>query len=184
VGPTSTLAVYGSLQNVPSWVRDEKPSSPQKFQSRGEGASCFPYNFLPLLTVVFSSFFALHTVIHPRAVTEFSYRYHGDDKVAQIYLSFNLNATTPASRAGEIADTLARLKEDGMQGRDISDDELAKSHARYLVGGKHDVPHERIFRFGRRFAIFPRFAVQWHCLQSFRKGQARCAHSCLGCILR
>lgn len=35
-----------------------------------------------------------------------------------------------------------------MRGQDISDDELAKSHARYLVGGRYDVPDERIFRFG------------------------------------
>jgi len=68
--------------------------------------------------------------------------------VAQIYLSFTLNATTPTSRASEVEDTLARLKDGGMQGRDISDDEFAKSHARYLIGGKHEVPHERIFRFG------------------------------------
>ena len=36
-----------------------------------------------------------------------------------------------------------------MRGQDISDDEFAKSHARYLVGGKYNVPHERIFRFGQ-----------------------------------
>lgn len=35
-----------------------------------------------------------------------------------------------------------------MKGFDISDDELAKSHARYMVGGCHAVPNERIFRFG------------------------------------
>ena len=35
-----------------------------------------------------------------------------------------------------------------MQGFDISDDELAKSHVRYLVGGRLKVPDERIFRFG------------------------------------
>jgi hypothetical protein len=35
-----------------------------------------------------------------------------------------------------------------MKGFDISDDELAKSHARYMIGGRHSVPNERIFRFG------------------------------------
>lgn len=102
---------------------------------------------VPFSHNVYHSFFALHTIIHPRAVTEFSYRYHGGE-TAHIYLSFTLEATTPALRAGEIKDILERLQADGMRGQDISDDELAKSHARYLVGGKHDVPHERIFRFG------------------------------------
>lgn len=34
-----------------------------------------------------------------------------------------------------------------MQALDISDNELAKSHCRYLVGGRADVPDERLFRF-------------------------------------
>jgi hypothetical protein len=43
---------------------------------------------------------------------------------------------------------LAELRRDGMNGYDISDDELAKSHARYMIGGASDAPNERIFRFG------------------------------------
>ncbi|KAF8513142.1 tryptophan synthase beta subunit-like PLP-dependent enzyme [Hysterangium stoloniferum] len=92
------------------------------------------------------SFFALHSVIHPRAVTEFCYRYH-DSKIAHIYLSFTLDATTPALRTAEISHIQTQLEAGGMCGRDISDDDLAKTHARYLVGGKFNVPHERIFRF-------------------------------------
>jgi len=92
------------------------------------------------------SFWALQSVIHPRDVTEFCYRYH-DEHVAQIYLSFRLNATNPVLRSAEIADVLRKLKENGMCGKDISDDELAKSHGRYLVGGRYNIPHERIFRF-------------------------------------
>lgn len=34
-----------------------------------------------------------------------------------------------------------------MKALDISDNELAKSHARYLVGGKAKVQDERMFRF-------------------------------------
>ena len=104
--------------------------------------------YRPPSHVLCNSFFTLHTIIHPRAVTEFCYRYHGGD-TAHIYISFTLDATTPALRAGEINDILTRLKANDMRGRDISDDEFAKSHARYLVGGKHDVPHERVFRFGQ-----------------------------------
>jgi len=43
---------------------------------------------------------------------------------------------------------LAELQRGGMDGSDISDDELAKSHARHMIGGASDVPNERIFRFG------------------------------------
>ena len=35
-----------------------------------------------------------------------------------------------------------------MVAHDISDDEMAKSHARYMVGGASDPPDERLFRFG------------------------------------
>ena len=90
------------------------------------------------------SFFALHSAIHPRATTEFIYRYN-DPAVAQIYISFKLEST---QREREVAGVLAQLEKDGMRGFDISDDELAKSHARYMVGGRSDVPNERLFRFG------------------------------------
>ena len=40
------------------------------------------------------------------------------------------------------------LEQHEMKGSDISDDELAKSHARYMIGGRVDVPNERLFRFG------------------------------------
>jgi len=53
-----------------------------------------------------------------------------------------------SSRAKEVASVLDELERGGMNGHDISDDEMAKSHARYLIGGASDVPNERIFRFG------------------------------------
>lgn len=89
------------------------------------------------------SFFALHSAIHPRATTEFIYRYN-DPALAQIYISFKLEST---QREKEVAYVLAQLEKGGMRGFDISDDELAKSHARYMVGGRSDVPNERLFRF-------------------------------------
>ncbi|KAF8269759.1 tryptophan synthase beta subunit-like PLP-dependent enzyme, partial [Lactarius quietus] len=89
------------------------------------------------------SFFALHTIIHPRSVTEFTYRYNSPDR-AHVFLSFQLETT---SRTTEVANVLAELGRSGMNGCDISDDEMAKSHARYMIGGASDVPNERIFRF-------------------------------------
>ncbi|KAJ3480035.1 hypothetical protein NLI96_g8635 [Meripilus lineatus] len=89
------------------------------------------------------SFIALHNVIHPRATTEFIYRYD-DPEVAQVFLSFRME--TP-SRTTEVAAVLAELERKGMKGVDISENELAKTHARYLIGGRAKVANERLFRF-------------------------------------
>ena len=77
-------------------------------------------------------------------MTEFIYRYNSPDS-AQVFLSFRLETS---SRAKEVASVLEELERGGMKGHDLSDDEMAKSHARYLVGGASDVPDERLFRFG------------------------------------
>jgi len=89
------------------------------------------------------SFFALHSIIHPRATTEFIYRYN-DANTAHIFLSFKLETT---SRKTEVEKVLRQLEEQGMTGFDISDDEVAKTHARYMIGGCAVVPNERLFRF-------------------------------------
>ena len=56
--------------------------------------------------------------------------------------------TSSDSRDREVAEVLAALEKDDMKGSDISDNEFAKSHARYMIGGSPAVPNERIFRFG------------------------------------
>ena len=96
-------------------------------------------------TYAHSSFERLHNVIFPRSVTEFIYRYNAADR-AHVFLSFIIQTS---DRAHEVADVLARLAKEDMQGVDISDDELAKAHGRYLAGGRADVEHERVFRFGK-----------------------------------
>lgn len=77
-------------------------------------------------------------------MTEFIYRYNAVDR-AHVLLSFILQTS---DRAHEVADVLERLAMEDMQGVDISDDELAKAHGRYLAGGRAEVEHERVFRFG------------------------------------
>jgi threonine dehydratase len=83
-------------------------------------------------------------VIHPRAVTEFIYRY-SPTALAHIFVSFKIESS---DRAKEVVDVLTTLEAKGMKGFDISDDEMSKSHARYMIGGCQDVAHERVFRFG------------------------------------
>ncbi|EPT04598.1 hypothetical protein FOMPIDRAFT_1113583 [Fomitopsis schrenkii] len=89
------------------------------------------------------SFVKLHNVIHPRATTEFIYRYNSPER-AQIFLSFKLGGQ---NRAKEVAEVLSTLEKQNMKGFDISDDELAKTHARYMIGGCSNVANERLFRF-------------------------------------
>ena len=90
------------------------------------------------------SFFALHSIIYPRSITEFAYRYNSPD-LAHIFLSFKLEST---SREKEVLAVLDAIQQKGFKGFDISDDEMAKSHTRYMVGGCRVVPDERLFRFG------------------------------------
>ncbi|CAK5265751.1 unnamed protein product [Mycena citricolor] len=99
------------------------------------------------------SFVALHSIIHPRAITEFIYRFncHGPPERAHVFLSCKLDTT---SRPREVAAILEALAAKEMIGFDISDNEMAKSHARYMIGGPQIVPNERIFSFGTA-AEFP-----------------------------
>lgn len=94
------------------------------------------------------SFSKLQNVIHPRSVTEFSYRYslknakEGDKNNAYIYTSFSVN-----DRTREVNEIIEQLRELGFGAVDISDNEIAKSHGRYLVGGNADLPNEKIISF-------------------------------------
>ncbi|ODQ65793.1 threonine dehydratase I [Nadsonia fulvescens var. elongata DSM 6958] len=91
------------------------------------------------------SFNQLYKFIQPRDVTEFSYRYcpsQGSAGIAKIYCSFNVK-----DRKKEIPSIISSLENNQMSGEDISDNELAKSHARYLIGGRADIADERIFCF-------------------------------------
>ncbi|KIJ67821.1 hypothetical protein HYDPIDRAFT_25289 [Hydnomerulius pinastri MD-312] len=127
------------------------------------------------------SFFTLHSIIHPRAITEWVYRYNSPE-TAHIFLSFKLESSF---RAKEVSTVLDAIQQVGMTGFDISDDEMAKSHARYMAGGRAVVSDERLFRFGglnlvyrdvlgvgikRRFYWFPEFPERPGALRKFLSG--------------
>lgn len=65
-----------------------------------------------------------------RTITEFNYRYGAQDK-AQIFVGIRL-------RQGmrELDEVVANLMSHGYQVEDLSDNEMAKLHVRYMVGGK------------------------------------------------
>ncbi|ATZ45199.1 Bcilv1 [Botrytis cinerea B05.10] len=91
------------------------------------------------------AFSELIKAVMPHAVTEFSYRY-ATDEVANVLIGISL--TSPASqRDEELQSLLGRISSSGMSPTDLSGDELAKSHIRYLVGGRSAVPNERLYMF-------------------------------------
>ncbi|KAL9053099.1 MAG: hypothetical protein Q9162_004963 [Coniocarpon cinnabarinum] len=77
--------------------------------------------------------------IYPAGVTEFSYRYF-TPKAAHVIIS--VSATRKS-----VADLITRLNASGMKALDLSDDELAKTHIRHLVGGRAEVGNERLYTF-------------------------------------
>ncbi|KAI7851921.1 threonine ammonia-lyase, biosynthetic [Circinella umbellata] len=90
------------------------------------------------------SFMKMVEHVLPRNVTEFTYRY-SDPEEAHVYISFKVD-----NLAQEVEQVLNAWAKDGLQGWDVSHNELAKGHARYMVGGRGRPEHERVFRF-----VFP-----------------------------
>ncbi|CAL3970017.1 hypothetical protein PZA11_006334 [Diplocarpon coronariae] len=91
------------------------------------------------------AFSELIKAVMPHAVTEFSYRY-ATDAAANVLLGLSLMSPA-AQREAELESLLTRIKSVGMTPVDLSGDELAKSHVRYLVGGRSGVVHERLYMF-------------------------------------
>ena len=83
----------------------------------------------------------LHT-LDGRSVTEFNYRWSGEG-VAHIFVGVALR-----SGPHEKDDLIAALRDGGYAVEDMSDNETAKLHVRYMVGGRASgLPGERILRF-------------------------------------
>ncbi len=88
------------------------------------------------------SFLRFCQLLGRRSVTEFNYRYD-DASSARIFVGISLHE---GSR--EKAALLAQVADAGYRAFDMSDDEMAKLHVRYMVGGHaHGLEHERLFRF-------------------------------------
>lgn len=75
------------------------------------------------------SFLNFCKLLGGRSVTEFNYRYH-DDKSACIFVSVRI------SKSNEKEDILQELTASGYPVVDLSEDEMAKLHVRYMIGGK------------------------------------------------
>ena len=88
------------------------------------------------------SYRAFIQTIGPRLVTEFNYRYAGE-REAHVFVGVQL-----AGGAAERSALLATLRGAGYGVVDLSDDETAKVHIRYMVGGRaQGLADERLYRF-------------------------------------
>ena len=76
-----------------------------------------------------------------RAITEFNYRYSDPDR-ADIFVGLKVTAGSTDRRS-----LLATLEDQGYPVTDLTDNELAKSHIRYMVGGRARVADEVLYRF-------------------------------------
>lgn len=92
------------------------------------------------------SFLRFATVLGGRSVTEFNYRVSagaGADEAARIFVGVGL--TRGREERGEI---IADLERAGYGVVDLTDDELAKVHVRYMIGGRAPAGlSERLFSF-------------------------------------
>ncbi|HKU91456.1 MAG TPA: threonine ammonia-lyase, biosynthetic [Steroidobacteraceae bacterium] len=89
------------------------------------------------------SFLRFCELLGSRAVTEFNYRF-GSKERAQIFVGFGI------SRGREERDeVIASLRGAGYGVTDMTDNEIAKLHVRYMVGGhvNGNVANERLYRF-------------------------------------
>jgi len=91
-----------------------------------------------------------HT-LEGRVITEFNYRYAGNSKTnncANIFVGVRLSGIEERQKL------IALLEKQGYEVNDFTDNELAKLHVRYMIGGQNPVAtQERIFRF--QFPEYP-----------------------------
>ena len=88
------------------------------------------------------SFLKFCQTLGGRSITEFNYRYADTDK-ACIFVGVRLTRGME-----ERAEIISQLTENDYQVVDLSDDEMAKLHVRYMVGGRPSKPlRERLFSF-------------------------------------
>ena len=109
------------------------------------------------------SFLRFCELLGSRSVTEFNYRY-SDAKSAQVFVSLALTQGRPERDA-----LLGAISAAGFEVRDMTDNEMAKLHVRYMVGGHAPgLADERLYRFefperpGALLKFLRAIGIQWN----------------------
>jgi threonine dehydratase len=87
------------------------------------------------------AFRSLCRALGDHAVTEFNYRY-GDREAAHVFVGVGLSGARSEREA-----VMDGLREAGFEVVDMTGNELAKLHVRFMVGGRAEMANERLFRF-------------------------------------
>jgi threonine dehydratase len=87
------------------------------------------------------AFRSLCRALGEHSVTEFNYRYGGSEE-AHVFVGVGLSG-----RQSERESVIDDLRESGFEVADMTGNELAKLHVRFMVGGRASMPDERLFRF-------------------------------------
>lgn len=119
----------------------------------GEGNEGIFAVTIPEKTGSFRKFISL---IGSRSITEFNYRY-GDDEQAHIFVGMQ------TAGSHDLAVISKQLADADLPNVDLTNDEIAKIHIRYMVGGRTDkVANERLvsFEFPERPGALARFLEQ------------------------
>jgi len=102
-------------------------------------------------------------ILGKRSITEFNYRY-SDSESAHIFVGLQVSPNSD-----DRSDIVATLQEQGYDVVDMTDNEMAKLHIRYMVGGKGNaVENESIYRFefperpGALLDFLTRLAGRWN----------------------
>ncbi len=101
------------------------------------------------------SFLQFMKSLGQRNITEFNYRY-GDDQLAHIFVGIQ----TAGSKDTQLV--IEQITATNMAVEDLTDNEMAKIHIRYMVGGRtHKVKNERLisFEFPERPGALSKFLV-------------------------
>ena len=109
------------------------------------------------------SFLQFCEVIGERSITEFNYRY-ADESEAHVFVGVALK-----QGAVEKLQLIDALENSGYAALDLSGDETAKSHVRYMVGGRaKQAVNEKLYRFsfpeqpGALLGFLKNMASQWN----------------------
>ena len=87
------------------------------------------------------AFLTFCEILGNRAVTEFNYR-HSDDTQACIFVGVRVTGNA------EKLEIIKSLQESGYNVQDLSDDDIAKTHIRYMVGGRPtSISKEELYSF-------------------------------------
>ena len=109
------------------------------------------------------AFYDFYQIIGGRAVTEFNYR-HDQHHLANIFVGLRL-----VRGQQELEGIIQDLRQAGYPVQDLSDDDIAKEHIRYMIGGRSQhIAHERLYNFefpeypGALLAFLNTLGTRWN----------------------